>query len=372
MKKIFIVLILTGLMVSLCGCKGSQGKEESSIDVALKIYEEVYDETDDNEARVKNIVSKLGDEGHVSVDSENSVNMSCDDKLIDFIEKQKIGEETQIQVFLISYYDGFYLYEMESRDDGVFIKKTFYQYKDGQLEEIEQIEFEPNSFIYTEEGYLIIEESWHSSQQYLLTLSEEKDHVALRVDPLDEKYRELCKTYLAPLSYRTNNMFLVDWNKDDFSKLDFYDIFEKFYPVEYGKSFPYIMNKNLAVTENYDVPAEEFENVIISHMPISAEELRELAKYDEEKNCYIFRPRGFKEYDYSDIPYPEVVSYEENEDGSMTLLVNAVYPKENTSKLFSHKVTIKEIDGKMNYLSNEIIDNKEPYFWWHVDRLVEE
>lgn len=47
-----------------------------------------------------------------------------------------------------------------------------------------------------------------------------------------------------------------------------------------------------------------------------------------------------------DIPYPEVVSYTENEDGSLTLLVNAVYANENTSRLFSHEVTVKDIDGK--------------------------
>lgn len=50
----------------------------------------------------------------------------------------------------------------------------------------------------------------------------------MRVLPLDEKYRTLNETYMMPISYVKNNMFLVDWSEDDFSALDFYDLFDIF------------------------------------------------------------------------------------------------------------------------------------------------
>ena len=60
-----------------------------------------------------------------------------------------------------------------------------------------------------------------------------------------------------------------------------------------------------------------------------------------------------------------------NADGSVTLFVNAVYPNGNTSKLFTHKVTVKDEDGKIYYLSNEIDDVDESDFWWHADRFTD-
>ena len=72
------------------------------------------------------------------------------------------------------------------------------------------------------------------------------------------------------------------------------------------------------------------------------------------------------------MPYPEVVDFETNDDGSVTLTVNAVYPNENTSKLFSHRVTVSDKDGQIYYLSNEIFDDEESALWWHADRLSED
>ena len=87
-----------------------------------------------------------------------------------------------------------------------------------------------------------------------------------------------------------------------------------------------------------------------------------MLRYNADTDSYIFRPRGFYEFDYAEIPYPEVQAYEENADGSVTLFVNAVYPNGNTSKLFTQKVTVKDEDGNIYYLSNEIDDVDESDF----------
>lgn len=130
-------------------------------------------------------------------------------------------------------------------------------------------------------------------------------------------------------------------------------------------------NMNLSIGNEYEIPADEFEAIIKQHYKISSEVLHMLLRYDSDKNVYIYRPRGFDEFDYAEVPYPEVVGYEENEGGSITLLVNAVYPNSNTSKLFSHEVTVLEEDGRIYYLANKIIGDEELDLWWHADRLTD-
>ena len=49
---------------------------------------------------------------------------------------------------------------------------------------------------YTEEGYLMFSGVWFSEELYVLTLSGAEEHTALRVQPLDETYRELSRKYL--------------------------------------------------------------------------------------------------------------------------------------------------------------------------------
>ncbi len=62
---------------------------------------------------------------------------------------------------------------------------------------------------------------------------------------------------------------------------------------------------------------------------ISAEILQTGTVFHTETQTYRYRTRGIV-YDFAPtpyIPYPEVVSYIENQDGTITLEVNAVWPQ---------------------------------------------
>ena len=72
----------------------------------------------------------------------------------------------------------------------------------------------------------------------------------------------------------------------------------------------------------YRIPADVFEHVIERHLQIDYEELQRKAAYIPEDQTYEYRPRGFYEVEYPDIPYPEVVSYTENDDGTLALTVD--------------------------------------------------
>ena len=65
---------------------------------------------------------------------------------------------------------------------------------------------------------------------------------------------------------------------------------------------------------------------------------------------------------------------EKNPNGTITLIINAVYPNENTSKLYSHKTVIRPLNEEcFQYVSNQIISlDDESDIWWHSNRLTEE
>ena len=91
---------------------------------------------------------------------------------------------------------------------------------------------------YTEEGYLMFTGVLVSDVVYAMTLNGIEEHVAFRVEPLEEAYRELNRKYLLPLTYERNNMFITDWSEDDFGELDFYDIYCILYPQINGRNIP--------------------------------------------------------------------------------------------------------------------------------------
>ena len=196
----------------------------------------------------------------------------------------------------------------------------------------------------------------------------------LRILPLDEKCREYNRKYILPVGYEQNNLFLCNWSEDDFRNLDFYDLFDRFYPMIHSQPVPYVADENLGVGAVYQIPGGLFENVIGAYFNMDSEILRSKTTYIPELAAYEYRPRGFYEVEYPDIAYPEVVSYTENGDGTVTLHINAVYPGGNMSKEFSHTTVIRPLsEDSFQYVSNEIILPEGVHdIWWHSNRLTEE
>ena len=387
-KRKYVILPLILGCYLLAGCNASSNESSNTVsgtemvtdqedpiaDISKieQIFIDEYSRQNDNLQCVGNIIEKLGDSGFIAIDSDNKVDMVNAENMHPFVDSLKTGEHAGVFVLQVIYSRGLNAFEITTDEGNVNVEQTYYAFQDNKLIQTTHSEYVADYCEYSEEGYLLIEGSWHSPEMYVLTMSEEEEHIALRVDPLDEQCRSLCKKYIAPVSYELNNMFITNWSQDNFGNLDFYDIFECFYMETYGKGCPYTMNDNLSIGNEYEIPAEEFENVILQHFKVSLKELHTFLRYDEDGNVYLYRPRGFGEFDYAEVPYPEVVAYEENEDGSLTLTVNAVYPNGNTSKLFSHRVIVEDIGGRIYYRSNELLGDEELNLWWHSDRLSDD
>ena len=323
---------------------------------------------------MRRMVARLGENGYVAVDSGNQVDMTQAEQAFNFckaVDEKKMNELTIIVVMEL----GIRKLDLKTEDGSVNIVRGYYQYdQNGSLQNRGTVSYPADFWQYTEEGYLIFEGSYFSDESYILTLSDTPEHTMLRILPLDEKCREYNRKYILPVGYGQNNLFLCNWSEDDFGELNFYDLFDRFYPMIHSQQMPYMADENLGVGAVYQVPEEVFEDVIGAYFNMDHETLRSKTSYLSELAAYEYRPRGFYEAEYPDIAYPEVVGYTENEDGTVTLYINAVYPNGNMSKEFSHTTVIRPLsEDSFQYVSNEIIlpegDNE---IWWHSNRLTEE
>ena len=351
----------------------SEEDADEIISVCIDLYEKAEEENKlaDLET-IRSIVNRLGENGYSAVDSRNQINMTEPEKVVEFCEKVDAQEEAEITILEVSYLGGFVKYDLHAKDGNVDVVRSYYKYENGDMHREVTGSYQAEYWNYTDEGYLMFSGVWFSEELYVLTLSGAEEHTALRVQPLDETYRELSRKYLRPISFERNNMFIVDWSENDFGDLNFYDMYDILYPKVNGQYVPYVADDNLSVSAFYQIPKEEFESVIMKYFNIDSETLQSKTIYDSENLTYEYKPRGFEEVEYPEYPYSEVVGFTENNDGTITLTANVVFPYAGDSKVYAHEVVVRPLEnGRVQYVSNRIIPSEDNYReTWHTPRLT--
>ena len=343
------------------------------IDISLAAMGTQTENTSETKlAKIERVIQRLEEQGYAAIDSKNQINTVCADQAIDFCQAVEEKGQDDFMLTVISDTFQWIIYDFHCADGAVTVARNIYQYEDGDMQLEDSAVYTASDWKYTAEGYIMFSGSWYSEAYYLFALSDMQEKVALRVLPLDEKCRALNEAYMMPIGYVKNNMFLVDWSEDDFTTLDFYDLFDIFYHQIYGKEVPYEPSDNLGVGTVYQIPKVEFEHIMMAYLNIDSETLQQKTLYHTDTKTYEYRPRGFYEAEYPEHPYPEVVDYTENADGTITLLVNVVFPYEGLSKVFSHEVVVRPLENDgVQYVSNHVIpseDNIEES--WYKPRLT--
>ena len=360
--------------VQLSGQKDEE-ETEKMIECCLELYEKAAEENkiDDLET-IRSIVNCLGENGYPAVDSRNQINMTEPEKVVEFCEKVDAQEEAEITIIEVSYLGGFVKYDLKTKDGNVDVVRSYYKYENGNMKREVTGSYQTEYWNYTEDGYLMFSGVWFSEELYVLTLSGAEEHTALRVQTLDETYRELSRKYLLPIGFEQNNMFIVDWSEDDFGDLNFYDMYELLYPKVNGTYTPYVADDNLGVGAVYRILKDDFESVIMAYFNIDSETLQSKTIYYAEDETYEYKPRGFEEVEYPEYPYSEVVGFTENSDGTLTLTANVVFPYAGDSKVYAHEVVVRPLEnGSVQYVSNRIIPSEDNYReTWHTPRLTAE
>lgn len=353
--------------------QNTKENEEEIINTCLHLYENAAEENKIADLEVvRSIVNQFGENGYSAVDSKNQIDMTQADQVVEFCEIVETQGEAEITIIEVGYSGGFVKYDLNTKDGKVNVVNTCYKYENGNMQREATISYQAENWSYTKEGYLMFSGVWFSEELYLLTLSGAEEHTALRVQPLDETYRELSRKYLLSIGFEQNNMFLVDWSEDDFGELNFYDMFDLLYPKVYGTNIPYVADDNLGVGAVYQIPKDDFERVILPYFNIDSETLQSKTIYNAEDKTYEYKPRGFEEVEYPEYPYSEVIGFTENGDGTLTLTANVVFPYVGDSKVYAHEVVVRPLEnGGVQYVSNRIIpseDNCEET--WHTPRLT--
>ena len=349
--------------------------EDEIIEICSQLYKKASEENKIADLEtVRIIVSQFGENGYPAVDSRNQINMTEPEKVVEFCEKVDAQEEAEITILEVSYLGGYVKYDLHTKDGNVDVVRSYYKYENGDMYREVTGSYQAEYWNYTEDGYLMFSGVWFSEELYVLTLSGAEEHTALRVQPLDETYRELSRKYLLPIGFEQNNMFIVDWSEDDFGDLNFYDMYDLLYPKVNGTYTPYVADDNLGVGAVYRIPKDDFESVIMAYFNIDSETLQSKTIYYAEDETYEYKPRGFEEVEYPEYPYSEVVGFTENSDGTLTLTANVVFPYAGNSKVFAHEVVVRPLEnGGVQYVSNRIIPSEDNYReTWNTPRLTAE
>lgn len=296
------------------------------------------------------------------------------EQVIRFCEMVEAKEAGELTIIEVTYLGGFVEYDLHTKDGNVDVARNYYKYENENLQKVVTGTYQTDYWHYTEDGYLMFSGEWFSEELYVLSLGRVEERTLFRVLPLDEKCRELNRQYILPISYERNNMFLVNWSEEDFGELNFYDLYDIFYPIMNGQYYPCVSDDNLGDGTVYRIPKEEFERVIMTYFNIDSKTLQSKTTYYSEDMTYEYKSRGFYEVEYPEYPFSEVVNYMENSDGTITLSVYAVFPYKNISKVYAHEVVVSLLkDGGVQYVSNQIIPSEDNYEeTWHTPRLTEE
>lgn len=178
----------------------------------------------------------------------------------------------------------------------------------------------------------------------------------LRMEPVDTELFDLDMKYIIPISYYSNNTFLVDWTSSDYGRMCFNDMFDFLYHEKYGEYFDpdgYEYDRDL---RSNLIPADEFEEVILSYYDVSLNTLRELSLYQNESNTYPWQQVQGSNLEWFATIDPLVTKYRENSDGTFTLTVEANCFDERCFPLLIHEVTIRpRSDGGFSYVGNKIV-----------------
>ena len=256
-------------------------------------------------------------------------------------------------------------YHLESMNGKINVRLCQVKWKDNSPQANYYDEYEAYEWKYTEKGYLFLEE-YHPPG-----FDGAPGETGFRVQPLDKTCRELNRKYVMPLGYALNNLLITNWDNQNYTELDFYDLYEKMYYMKYGKQVPYEANYGGA---EYEVPEDEFEEVIKTYLPFSNTEIEKETFYNSNNKTFRYRPRGLYDCEFPYEPYPEVISYEKLQDGTLKLTIEAVWEIRMLDQAITSELMIKPMeDGSFQYLSNKVISSDQnANAGWYKPRLTEE
>lgn len=376
-KKLYCMLLLVGVAILLCSCSNKNAvadAERTVIDFSISDenqfiadLDDIYSSCQDMKCKTeeeklnqtRTVIESMGSKGYIAVDVENQINMANAENAEMFLSEVAENRDAGCTILQVMYDKSFVRFDFKSGGNNVMITRRFYVWENNCFVEKNEENYKAYTWKYTD-GYLFFE------RYRMGGYDGDSAYTALRVEPLDEKLRVLNRKYIKTIGYDSNNLFTTNWDESDMNKINYYDIYEALYKMKYGMSSPY---SDEGVT--YMIEGKLYEKVFQEYLPVSTDVLQHVNVYDVSRQMYQYRTRGMFDHSVTPlVPFPEVVDAEYNADGTITLIVNAVSEKDESGRLFTHKVAIKEKENDgFEYVSNDVLTMNKEGIYWYRDRL---
>lgn len=139
----------------------------------------------------------------------------------------------------------------------------------------------------------------------------------------------------------------------------------------------------MAGTVRIDLPKSAFfmrgpgvylKNILDLLFQAGSEEIQKNTVCHGESQTYRYQPRCMYAAEPPYGPYPEVVAYDRQEDGTLKLIIHAVWEIEESDCAFSSELTVRPMeDGRYQYISNLVISSDTmDVAKWYTPRLTDQ
>ena len=340
--------------------KEEREKAEKDSIAALKLVQDIYAEADKGDASnvvltdsvMEQMKKILGRGGVPVISSEEYSVMENYQVMENFLHSSEQGVEGNVILYDIL------------QDGSIERRKYLYDGKEMYLLAVRAVWNEEGDPVIAYRSYTRMKE-WRYTEKgwfaYELCVPEPPEvseivdgSCMIRVKPLDAECIELSKKCVLPLGYQGNNLLCSNWDREHLEGLDYNGLYEYLYQMKYQKRFVMEEGKN-------GIPAEEFEQLMSKYLPVTAEQLRNIATFDAEKQEYVWAKLGCGNYapTHFGTSLPEVIKVEEHQDGALTLTVEAVCDMViSNDAVITHELTVKfREDGSFQYLGNKVLED---------------
>lgn len=340
---------------------GKERKQEAEKDIRTRMEEiqdvfciekEVESNTILSKESIEKLKKELQKEGKPVADSQRYSQMENYEAMESFLLACREGKKGSVILYYVKSGGGVNRMEFESDGENMYVLETIAEWNNENEAMITGTSYtRVKDWSYTEKGWF----SYELCAPQPPEVTEVVDaSMMIRVKPMEETCKDFSERCLQTMGYRGNNLLCSKWNSSDLSGLDFNGLFEYLYEMKYGK---------MLEQGNYEkgIPEEEFESLMTEYLPVSEEELRELAHYDETLHTYAWVRLGTGNYAPTifGTSIPEVVEMEERESGVVILTIDAVCMTACNDNVLTHKLTVQcNKDGTFRYLGNEISEDE--------------
>lgn len=330
--------------------KEEQAGITEKLSSVMKKCSDIYSQIDIDEAlntvlkedEIHRIISCAAGDGSSVICGSRDDNMRNYERVDEALRKAGQGEKTETDFYTVNKSGVFRYYRLQFEAGSLSVTFASAVYNKSMEPVFQQMEkILAYRWEYTEKGWLIWEKALSRNQEMDM-------HIFYRILPLGGKCREIEARCITPVSYFGNNLFLTDWNQDNMEGIEFNDLYDSLYYMATGEKIE---------KENYaeGIPCEEFEGIVSRYFDMTTEQIRQYGAYNEEKGAYPWIAVNAWNRLPQLQPFPEVVECTENDDGTLSVRVEAVFVEEGTDCSFRHTVTLrKDENGNYKYLGNKV------------------